>query len=255
MGSGDYCGSEAARLADRLPQPYVIDKQFIAAKLIGRWTDGSSLMRHPYESQTAAKERALKRWHASFGAKAAKLAVQSPQATKRPTSKPASAAAHSIPEAPDQSYRTDNDFLFGTEDPEALRCPFGSHIRRANPRDSLDPGSQDQIDISNRHRVIRIGRPLGAEKPGLLFMCLNGDIERQFEFLQQSWLRSPSFHGLSCEKDPVLGDGAAGVCSHTIPTRDGPVRLSPMPRFVTTKGGGYFFLPGKRLVEYLCAPL
>ena len=253
-GFWDYCGSEAARLADRLPQPYVIDKQFIAAKLIGRWTDGSSLMRHPYESQTAAKERALKRWHASFGAKAAKLAVQGPQATKRPPSKPASAAAHPIPEAPDQSYRIDNDFLFGTEDPEALRCPFGSHIRRANPRDSLDPGSQDQIDISNRHRVIRIGRPLGAEKPGLLFMCLNGDIERQFEFLQQSWLRSPSFHGLSCEKDPVLGDGAAGVCSYTIPTRDGPVRLSPMPRFVTTRGGGYFFLPGKRLVEYLCAP-
>jgi len=93
-------------------------------------------MRHPYESQTAAKERALKRWHASFGPKAAKLAVQIPHATKRPTSKPASAAAHSIPEAPDQSYRTDNDFLFGTEDPEALRCPFGSHIRRANPRDS-----------------------------------------------------------------------------------------------------------------------
>lgn len=254
-GFWDYCGSEATRLANRLPQPYVIDKQFIAAKLIGRWTDGSSLMRHPYESQTAAKERALKRWHASFGPKAAKLAVQIPHATKRPTSKPASAAAHSIPEAPDQSYRTDNDFLFGTEDPEALRCPFGSHIRRANPRDSLDPGSQDQIDISNRHRVIRVGRPLEAEKPGLLFMCLNGDIERQFEFLQQSWLRSPSFHGLSCEKDPVLGDGEAGVCSYTIPTRDGPVRLSPMPRFVTTKGGGYFFLPGKRLVEYLCAPL
>jgi hypothetical protein len=254
-GFWDYCGSEAARLADRLPQPYVIDKEFIAAKLIGRWTDGSSLIRHPYESQTAAKERALKRWHASFGPKAAKLAVQIPHATKRPTSKPASAAAHSIPEAPDQSYRIDNDFLFGTEDPEALRCPFGSHIRRANPRDSLDPGSQDQIDISNRHRVIRVGRPLEAEKPGLLFMCLNGDIERQFEFLQQSWLRSPSFHGLSCEKDPVLGDGEAGVCSYTIPTRDGPVRLSPMPRFVTTKGGGYFFLPGKRLVEYLCAPL
>ena len=106
--------------------------------------------------------------------------------------------------------------------------------------------------------MLRIGRqyaPGEGEKPGLLFMCLNGDIERQFEFLQQSWLRSPSFHGLSCEKDPVLGDGEAGVCSYTIPTRDGPVRLSPMPRFVTTKGGGYFFLPGKRLVEYLCAPL
>jgi len=26
-----------------------------------------------------------------------------------------------------------------------------------------------------------------------------------------------------------------------------------MPRFVTTKGGGYFFMPGKRLIDYLSA--
>ncbi|MFL5211577.1 MAG: Dyp-type peroxidase [Microvirga sp.] len=254
----DYCGREAAHLASRLPQPYVINKEFIAAKLIGRWTDGSSLMRYPYEPQTIEGKRARARTTASFGPAAAAQAVApAARATVRPRSKPATAASQPIEQPSDQGSRTDNDFLFGTEDPEALRCPFGSHIRRANPRDSLDPGSQDQIDISNRHRVIRVGRPLDPEhgQTGLLFMCLNGDIERQFEFLQQSWLRSPSFHGLSCEKDPVLGDGEAGVCSYTIPTRDGPVRLSPMPRFVTTKGGGYFFLPGKRLVEYLCAPL
>lgn len=82
-------------------------------------------------------------------------------------------------------------------------------------------------------------------------MCLNSDIERQFEFLQQTWLRSPSFHALSCEKDPILGDAEEGMCGFTIPSRNGPVMLGPMPRFVTTKGGGYFFLPGKRLLEYL----
>ena len=84
-------------------------------------------------------------------------------------------------------------------------------------------------------------------------MCLNGDIERQFEFVQQTWLMSPSFHGLSCEKDPVLGDGETGACGFTIPSRDGPIALSPMPAFITTKGGGYFFLPGKRLIDYLTA--
>ena len=36
--------------------------------------------------------------------------------------------------------------------------PFGSHIRRSNPRDSLDPGSAEQISITNRHRIIRVGR-------------------------------------------------------------------------------------------------
>ena len=82
-------------------------------------------------------------------------------------------------------------------------------------------------------------------------MCLNGDIERQFEFVQQTWLTSPSFHGLSCEKDPVLGDGEAGACGFTVPSRYGPLALSPLPAFITTRGGGYFFMPGRRLIEYL----
>ena len=38
---------------------------------------------------------------------------------------------------------------------------------------------------------------------------------------------------------------------YTVPSPDGPIGLSPMPRFVTTKGGGYFFLPGRRLIDYL----
>ncbi len=51
----------------------------------------------------------------------------------------------------------------------------------------------------------------------------------------------------------MLGDAEEGTCSFTIPTRGGPVRLQPMPRFVTMRGGGYFFLPGKRLIDWLCA--
>jgi hypothetical protein len=36
-----------------------------------------------------------------------------------------------------------------------------------------------------------------------------------------------------------------------MPTREGPVRLEPLARFVTARGGGYFFLPGKALLEFL----
>ena len=152
---------------------------------------------------------------------------------------------------------TENNFKLGFEDPEGLRCPFGSHIRRANPRDSLDPGSLDQIAITNRHRILRIGRkyqPAKGHNPGLLFMCLNGDLERQFEFVQQTWING-NVISLSCpinlagEADPLLGgDGNAGF---TIPSRDGPVKLAAMKSFVTMRGGGYFFMPGKRLVRYL----
>ena len=152
----------------------------------------------------------------------------------------------------------ENAFLSGFEDPEGLRCPFGSHIRRANPRDSLDPGSKDQVAITNRHRILRIGRkytPVPGGNEGILFMCLNGDLERQFEFVQQTWLNG-NVISLSCptnlsgERDPVLSGGQANS-GFTIPTRDGPVKLAPLPRFTTTRGGGYFFMPGKRLVHYL----
>jgi len=248
-GFNNYCDEEARRLRGRLPPPYEITKEFIAAKLIGRWKDGSSLTRYQYESRIEASRRGPQQLNETMRARTAKQA---------PIESPVKAAPTRTPEgvpAPPTRKIADNDFLFGTEDPEGVRCPFGAHIRRANPRDSLDPGSNDQIAISNRHRIMRVGRRYEGrhgEKEGLLFMCLNGDIERQFEFVQQTWLMSPSFHGLSCEKDPVLGDGEHGACGFTVPSRHGPIALAAMPAFVTTKGGGYFFMPGKRLIQYLC---
>jgi deferrochelatase/peroxidase EfeB len=250
----EYCESEARRLIQehRLPPPYVVNAEFIAAKLVGRWKDGGSLVRHPYESPHEEKKHTDSPAPRKMSMRAKSAFAPTSAVTVRPKTNPPGEPA--IEPAAAQS--ADNDFLFGTEDPEALRCPYGAHVRRSNPRDSFDPGSADQIDISNRHRIIRVGRqyvPEEGENPGLLFMCLNGDIERQFEFVQQTWLKSPSFHGLSCEKDPLLGDAEKGVCSYTIPTREGPVRLLPMERFITTRGGGYFFIPGKRLIEYLSA--
>jgi hypothetical protein len=82
-------------------------------------------------------------------------------------------------------------------------------------------------------------------------MCLNGDIERQFEFIQQTWLVSPAFHGLAGEQDPLNSNGGAGSTGYLVPSQDGPVRLKPLPRFVKTLGGGYFFMPGRALLEYL----
>jgi len=108
----------------------------------------------------------------------------------------------------DIAVTPDNDFLFGAEDPQALRCPFGAHIRRANPRESFTRGSQGQLAITNRHRFHRVGcryRQPAGKPPGLFFMCLDADLERQFEFVQQTWLQSPSFHGLMDERDPVIG--------------------------------------------------
>lgn len=157
------------------------------------------------------------------------------------------------PAKPGASGGLVNDYLPGKEDPDGVRCPFGSHTRRANPRDSLDPGSDVQLAISNRHRILRVGRGLeegGGQDAGMLFMCLNADIERQFEFLQQTWLMGPNFHGLDDEVDPILGPGGFDQAM-TLTDSNGSVRLEPLKRFVTTVGGGYFFVPGKDCLELL----
>ena len=180
-------------------------EHWVAATMVGRWRDGSSLVRNPHPPPAAPKR---------------------------------------VP---------DNDFRFGREDPDGLRCPLGAHIRRANPRDSLEPGSQVQLEISNRHRILRVGRVYQDEAgaaAGLLFMCVNADIERQFEFLQQTWILGSNFHGLDDEIDPIVGYRGEDD-TMTVPTARGPVRMQGLAKFVTVLGGGYFFIPGKRAVRVL----
>lgn len=168
----------------------------------------------------------------------------------------------SLVRAPDEDPgpdQVDNDFLYGLEDPDGMRCPLGSHVRRMNPRDSFDPGSRMQLAISNRHRILRVGRRYAVTHPdskevraeGLMFMCLNADIERQFEFLQQTWALGAGFHGLDGEVDPLLGPGGRRQ-RFAVPHESGPVHLFQLPRFVQLIGGGYFLLPGKDFYEKLC---
>ena len=246
-----YCKAEAERLKTHFP-PGVrgLPDEFIAAKIVGRWRDGSPLVRYPRYPATAAPVPAhpLSRAAAGVGKSSQPLTAQIPVAPHQLTSR--AAPAKSGP-----TFEPDNDFLFGTEDPQGLRCPLGAHIRRANPRESFEPGSHEQIDITNRHRIVRVGRfyaPEPGQKPGLFFMCLNGDIERQFEFVQQTWVDGPSFHGLWGERDPLTGE-RGGADGHTIPTAEGPMRLENLPSFVRTRGGGYFFLPGRRTILYLAS--
>ena len=53
----------------------------------------------------------------------------------------------------------------------AMRCPIGAHVRRSNPRDSLDPspGTPGSLAVNRRHRLLRRGRKYGppADVDGL----------------------------------------------------------------------------------------
>jgi Dyp-type peroxidase family len=157
-----------------------------------------------------------------------------------------------------------NIFNYLKDDPHGLRCPVGAHIRRANPRDSLGPQKSFALRSANHHRMLRRGRAYGpratdkfnddGENRGLFFICINSDIERQFEFVQQSWINNTVFGGLYCEVDPITHIGHDRVLTlPTDPLRRQVNRLEKQEPFVKVRGGGYFFLPGIRALKYLAA--
>jgi Dyp-type peroxidase family len=157
--------------------------------------------------------------------------------------------------------RPDNDFDYGVQDPEGLACPLGSHIRRANPRTGLSPGDPKEQAIVNRHRLLRRGRPYQYSPPaakdieqGTLFIAVCADLERQFEFVHQSWVNSTTFQGLKNEVDPIAGAAAArddAQRTFTIPTTAGALSLVGAQSFISARAGGYFFLPSRSAIQYL----
>jgi len=189
----------------------------LAAKLIGRWPSGAPLVKYPDADPNAGTGR----------------------------------------------LNHENDFGYSQLDSAGLACPIGAHIRRANPRDSLGPTPKAALVSANRHRLLRRGRSYGerladplvddGKKRGLYFICFNGDLERQFEFVQQTWLGSPVFGGLYGETDSIIGTQPLGGGTMTIPREPVRQRVHGLSRFVTVRGGAYFFLPGVRALKYLAA--
>jgi Dyp-type peroxidase family len=153
-----------------------------------------------------------------------------------------------------------NNFAYAARDQDGVRCPFGSHIRRSNPRDALGPDPATALNTANRHRILRRGRSYGdriknpfeddGQSRGLYFICLNADLERQFEFVQQTWVDNPVFAGLDFETDPLIGHRRDDD-TFSVPTSLLRRRAHDVPPFVTIRGGGYFFLPGMQALRML----
>lgn len=160
---------------------------------------------------------------------------------------------------PPAAHGPDSGFEFWERDRFGLGCPLGSHVRRANPRDALSPDRKSMPDLlraANNHRILRRGRkfgpPIGNDRVddgverGLLFMCLNTDIARQFEFVQQTWLLNSTFATLYEERDPLVGP--SGPLTIRTPDLRRTVHVDSYVRMV---GGDYFFLPSLPALAYL----
>lgn len=143
------------------------------------------------------------------------------------------------------------------DDLDGLKCPFGSHIRRSNPR-----GGQIVQRIANHtRRLVRRGLPYGPKfdpsapdraERGLLGNFLCADLAAQFEAIQYDWinlgLQDPRVTG---SNDPLLGANDPQTSWFDLPTSQGPIRLRGLPRFVRTRGGAYTFFPGISALHWI----
>jgi hypothetical protein len=89
----------------------------------------------------------------------------------------------------------------------------------------------------------------GADR-GLMFAFVGAHIGRQFEFVQSEWINDGIFFGAGSDKDPIIGsNGDDG--NFTVPRKPLRKRCKGIPRFVTTRGGEYCFMPGLKALRWL----
>jgi deferrochelatase/peroxidase EfeB/predicted acylesterase/phospholipase RssA len=191
-----FLDRQVAALKGRYPR---VSRDFLKAKLCGRWPNGSRVEPDQWEE----------------------------------------------PEFPDIG-----DFEFKkVGDADGSGCPFGSHIRRNNPRD-------DAVAPSRRRPLFRRGMPYGPvystdtkDKPrGLIGLFFCASIEDQFEHVMSEWVEKtpvgPPSRGTA--KDPLVGHNDDPTSDFDIPLKDGGrIRLTGFAPFVTTRGTLYAFFPSR----------
>lgn len=187
---------------------------------------------------------------------------------------PSGAPLVKFPEADPGGLSDDDDFGYRDTDFSGQSCPFGSHVRRTNPRDSLqDSSAKQSLKLASHRRIIRRGRVFGeplvpsmdpiqmidakpaANEMGLNFLCFNANIVNQYEFVQHNWANEPKFEKLYDDPDPLIGVNSicpAGV-QQNFTIQDSPAnrRVTNLKRFVDVRGGAYFFMPSAQALHYL----
>jgi Dyp-type peroxidase family len=170
-----------------------------------------------------------------------------------------------------------NNFTYD-DDLAGRKCPFHAHIRKMNPRNDIpnffapNEAVKQQLEEEERsHRIVRRGIPFGKRQVepkdnptfeqmptggvGLLFMCFQSNIARQFGFMQKNWANNLHFVQPETGIDPVIGQqaiGEASLAQQWPPQWGEPGKQSfDFGHFVTMKGGEFFFAPSLAFLRRL----
>jgi deferrochelatase/peroxidase EfeB len=211
----------------------------VAAKMCGRWFDGTPLVISPEKPDPNLKDFDFTNFN------------------------------YINPTENQQGVRQNDDL--------AQLCPYASHIRRTNPRDDGKVKGNTNPDgtaaNAQAKRIMRRAGPYGPEytekepagiQRGLvgLFICAN--LTEQFLFIMQSWINMNNFRP-GADNSPNLSgfDPLFGPPKSTIPqfnefdylpdgATDQPYkRITGIERFIRTDGSLFLFLPGIAGLENL----
>ena len=217
----DVAGFE--KLLDEASAAHEVDREWLAAKMMGRWRDGTPL------AQSADAPLAL------------------PGAPRRNQF----------------DYLPSVDQPCTADDSAGLRCPIGAHVRRMNPRSARVAGRPHSRRLLRRGMPYgpsyMPGSANDGQKRGLIGMFLCADLKRQFEFIMGQWAQGDrATSGLAEQQDPIIGAQTELQEKHPI---SGQFRIPcsgatgdvvfKLPRLVKTVGSAYLFMPGLAGVGYL----
>jgi Dyp-type peroxidase family len=227
-----YMDEAGKRFANLHQLPIAEATETVKAKMVGRWSDGVALQAAPTHAQWVAFNDEL-------------------ADARTKDDKPRLA----------QIALKFTDFVYRS-DPAGIVCPLTSHLRRANPRDTLDPNfeslnpkSWSGSALVNRRRILRRGLPYGTidaaklddkGEHGIVFMAICSSLFRQFEFVQQQWMQYGLDFNIGSDTCPIVGNHdvtAKLVIPADVASGRKPFLCDRIPQFVEPRGGDYFFIP------------
>ncbi len=191
---------------DRQSALYGGGKEKLAAKLIGRWRDGTPIELSPDKPDSGIAQDPNRSTNFTYGADAA--------GTRCPM------GAHIRRVHPRDAFGF-NGRLINRRRITRRGLPYGPFAEEGQP----------VADTDDR---------------GVIFMALNASLSRQFEFVQQQWVQYGNDSHLGNDKDVLMGNhgghGRFVVQGDSTPGNP-PFVCSHLPDFVELRGGDYFFLP------------
>lgn len=238
----DLFWSEMERMANILaknPAFASMNKERLAALLVGRWPSGAPVSRTPQGDLKRLGQDPMANNYIRFDSNCDIMPLRGRPKDRFPMSK---------------------------ADPLGAICPWSSHIRKLNTRDSSsDLGGRES---TYTRRILRSGIPFGKpfepgrsgtgtsadDSRGLLFLCLQASIEGQFEFLQARWLNDPSRPRMPGGHDFLVGQpsiaGGSDVRQCSIFGKELKLaNISTTKRWTVPTGGGYFFVPSRTTLK------